>query len=275
MIASGSTDATVRIWNTADETLLHSIRVNGAIRQVAFSPVDTVIAAFFGTTIQMWNAATGSLIHKISRPQLGGGMAYSPSGKLIATGATDQSVRIWNTGTGTLRHGYYGRLLHKVVLAVSFLDNDRSFATTHENSLVNIWSTDDSLWPVQDLPDPSITVPVQLAYSADMIAASSDKVIRLWHVPTQSIKGRLTGHVAEVLCLAFSPDGKSLVSGSADRTIKMWDVPNVKLLGGFNEYLGPIFSVAFSPDGQSIATGSSDRTVRLWLASALSGTLKL
>jgi WD40 repeat protein len=39
----------------------------------------------------------------------------------------------------------------------------------------------------------------------------------------------LVGHLSAVLCLAFSPDGKTLATGSADGTVKLW--PWKQLLG--------------------------------------------
>ena len=32
-----------------------------------------------------------------------------------------------------------------------------------------------------------------------------------------------SAHSREVMSVAFSPDGKTIVSGSADQTIKVWD----------------------------------------------------
>ena len=33
----------------------------------------------------------------------------------------------------------------------------------------------------------------------------------------------LRGHGGEVISVAFSPDGKSIVSGSDDKLVKIWD----------------------------------------------------
>ena len=280
MIASGSNDNILRLFDTANYGLLHRIFIEDTIRQVAFSPILPIIAVFSGTSIQMWGATTGSLIREISRPQLAGGMAFSPSGMLIATGSTDGIVRLWNTASGTLRRGTKAYMRRKGserikdVLSISFSDDDQLFATTQKDSSVTIWSLAGSMMS-EELPLHPSTAPVQLAYSGDMIAASSDKVIRLWHAPTKTLKGTLVCHMEAVLSLAFSPNGKLLVSGSADKTIRLWDVPTAKLLGGFNGHPGPVSSVAFSPDGQTIATGSSDRIVRLWLVNTVFDELTL
>jgi WD40 repeat protein/beta-lactamase regulating signal transducer with metallopeptidase domain len=80
----------------------------------------------------------------------------------------------------------------------------------------------------------------------------------------------LTGDDAEVLCVAFSPDGKTLASGSGSE-INLWDVSSGKNLAKLNGFQSAVvfvtFSVAFSPDGRTLASGSSDE-VRLWNVAA-------
>ena len=61
-----------------------------------------------------------------------------------------------------------------------------------------------------------------------MVSGSHDKTIMLWDVATCRHITTVHGHTEEVLCVAFSPDGRILASGSRDKTIKLWDLPAVK-----------------------------------------------
>ncbi len=81
-------------------------------------------------------------------------------------------------------------------------------------------------------------------------------------------------HEGEVLSVAFSPDGRSVLTGSKDGAARLWDTATGKPLGepmchddGLMQ-IGtrgtPVLSVAFSPDGRTVLTGGYDKTARLW-----------
>ncbi len=53
------------------------------------------------------------------------------------------------------------------------------------------------------------------------------QTIRLWDAVTGKELGRFTGYKADVMSLAFSPDGNYLVAGLSDSTILVWEVGNL------------------------------------------------
>ena len=57
---------------------------------------------------------------------------------------------------------------------------------------------------------------------------SFGSTISLWDTLNGERQSTLSGHTAQVRCLAFSPDGKTLASGSADHTILIWNAPPLK-----------------------------------------------
>jgi eukaryotic-like serine/threonine-protein kinase len=90
-----------------------------------------------------------------------------------------------------------------------------------------------------------------------------------WNIADRLFRGgflTLKGHKRPVLCLAFSPDGDSIVTGSWDNTLKLWDAIRGQEILTLKGHRDAVACVKFSPDGNWIISGSWDGTVRTWNA---------
>ncbi len=96
LIASGSEDKTVKIWDVATGTILRSIRGHGnSVTSVFFSPDSKfVISSSKDKTVRIWDVETGNAIQRSPGVSCEGSpAAFSPDGSFIAT-ANNRNVNI-------------------------------------------------------------------------------------------------------------------------------------------------------------------------------------
>jgi WD40 repeat protein/transcriptional regulator with XRE-family HTH domain len=206
-------------------------------------------------------------------------LAFSPGGRILATGGADGTVRLWNMGDSAHLTSLGAPLTGhtNTVMAVAFSPDGHTLATGSNDRTVRLWNVTDPAHPASlgaPLTGHTNTV-MAVAFSPDghtLATGSIDRTVRLWNVtdpahPT-SLGAPLTGHTNAVTVAAFSPDGHVLASGGRDRTVRLWNVADP----AHPTAVGPpltghtldIHAVVFCRDGHTLATGSADQTVRLW-----------
>jgi WD40 repeat protein len=90
----------------------------------------------------------------------------------------------------------------------------------------------------------------------------------MWEVKSGKLQRTLDGHKNIVWCVAFDPDGRTLVSGSYDKTIKIWEPASGKLFRTLEGHTGSVVGIGFLSDGSVVASkgGIKCPTIRLWKA---------
>ncbi|KAI9826760.1 MAG: hypothetical protein M1826_006555 [Phylliscum demangeonii] len=266
LVASGSHDETVRLWDAGTGALLQTLEGHSdPVWSVAFSPDSKLVASGSDDkTVRLWDAGTGAQLQTLeAHSDLVRSVAFSPDGKQVASGSHDETVRLWDAGTGAQLQTLEGH--SDVVSSVAFSPDSKLVASGSNDKTTRLWDAGTGA-QLQTLEGHSDVVS-SVAFSPDgklMASGSWDKTVRLWDAGTGAVLQTLEGHSGSVLSVAFSLDSKLVALGSDDKTVRLWDVGTGALLQTLAGHSSSVQSVAFSPDGKLVASGSHDKRVRLW-----------
>ncbi|PBP16148.1 WD domain-containing protein [Diplocarpon rosae] len=72
------------------------------------------------------------------------------------------------------------------------------------------------------------------------------------------------GHVATILTVAASQDGRFVVTGGADRRIVIWDAATLTCLKVFQQHRDSVLGLAFRRGTNQLYSASKDRTIKIW-----------
>ena len=195
-------------------------------------------------------------------------VAFSPDGKIVASGDSENIIKLWRVSTGEDIGTLSGHRLD--VESLAFSRDGQLLASGSSDYTIKLWSV--STWQeLRTLSGHSSWVH-SVAFSPDgqtLASGSADNTIKLWSVSTWKELHTLSGHSSSlygVNSVAFSRDGEMLASASSDNTIKLWRVSTGEELRTLFGHSSDVKSVAFSPDGQTLASGDFDM-IKLWSVS--------
>ena len=219
--------------------------------------------------VHLWNASTGAHLRALEgHTSRVIDVTFSRDGAALSSVDYENSVRIWDIATGEEQLSFDARTQEgmEYMPAEAVLSPDGSMLAAwnyRKKHDIDLWdiSTGKHLRSLQGHTEYLTCV----AFSPDgsMLASGSWRdSIRLWDVVTGSRLHRLEGTEAGVMCVDFSPDGSTLSTGHSDESTRIWDAGTGELLRTLGGHTDTVAAIAFSPDGGGLAT--ADSTIRVW-----------
>jgi len=285
LIASGSVDSTVQVWNSRTGKIFHTLRHLQGVTNVSVSNNGKLIAsASYDGMVRVWNVADGSLVRELTGSQgTVWSVAFDAHDSLIAACGEDKTVRLWRVADGTLLHEMKGHTLN--VWAVKFSPDGGRIISAGFDKTIRVWnSATGALIRILEGHTEAI---VDLAVSHDgrlLASGSDDKTIRLWNLHTLTLEKILQGGDEHVQALSFSPNDERLASGGRDKnmigellqnffgdshynkgvSMRLWNVKSGTVLQTFAWHANDVNDVDYNPGGTGIVSASSDKTAVVW-----------
>ena len=267
MLASGSEDGTVKIWDTATWQLVRSIEGR------AESPPKVMAVRYSSDGKKLAVGRAGGpfqLCDDSGKVVLGLGgdqehvwdIAFSPDGKHIAT-VRANFVDVWNAETGARAKSI--EVSDNQLWCVAYSPDSKWVATGgFEPDVVRITNV--------ELGTPGQTLKGFRSFAGSLAFFPDGKTIAtggdfVWlHDPTNGQeKAMLQGHNAGSRSVAISADGARLVSAGGAGDLRVWDLAAKKVLATYwGSPREELWSVALSPDGKTIVSGSAKGTLKVW-----------
>jgi WD40 repeat protein len=276
-------------------------RPNAVMCRAAFSPDGYLLAAAVlgggdgSDAVSIWHLSTSKERHRLKGDWSGMCPAFSPDGRLLATGDRRGHLALWDVATGNEVRGM--RAATSALAYAAFSPDGKTIAAaTYHGAITQCDVATGRLRPASAHPtaklyglrftdggkrllgDGGVLIAWDTATGREVrrfpevrrlhwhaplspdetliASADGDHTVRLWDARTGREVRALKGHAAEVRVLAFSPDSRRLFSGSADQTIRVWDVPSGKCLHVLKGHLAEVDKLAVSPDGRWLASTS-------------------
>ena len=143
-VASNVPDEEIQIFDTRTGAPIQSAwrdpELKGTVNHLAIAPTGKHLAAAYGKRIGLWDVVSGEVKILSGHADTISTLAFDPTGQLLASGAEDRCIRLWNASNGDL----ISELRHheNEIRSVLFSPDGRSLASTDRGAQTLLWRLD-------------------------------------------------------------------------------------------------------------------------------------
>jgi WD40 repeat protein len=289
LIASTSSDSTIRLWDPADSKELRRWRPESTFHPVVFTP-DGKALAFSDydkkSFIRVVELDTDKQLLRLDTERTHQ-LAFSANGKLLLT-ADFTRIEIWDVAKGKLlreledvpetklppliisEHApWLTYSVHSLNMSPDGTKAAAAYVRMGGECSVYLWDTATGKkiagWPGEK----KFNAPLAFSPDDKFLAAvqergKSDRNVILWDFKKEQIVAQFP--IADIACgcIAFSSDGKLLAIGGEYRsTVQIYEIATKKEIARWRPH-ERLVSLTFSSDGATLVTGGEDSTILVW-----------
>ncbi|KAG1553263.1 hypothetical protein G6F49_008416 [Rhizopus delemar] len=275
LFASGSGDATARLWNVPEDkeeaiqpivlNHLPNLNDNKDVTTLDWNPTGTLlVTGSYDGQARIWTQK-GQL--RFVMAQHKGpifSLKWNMKGDLVLSGSADTTTIIWDPETGEMKQQFEYHT--QAILDVDWMDNT-TFASCSSDKTIYVCRLGQTK-PIKKWVGHEDEVnAVRWDPSGQYLASCSDDMTcKIWSLSSDQPIQQIKGHTLQIYTLQWAPqkDSRILATASFDASVRLWDALSGTCLYVLNNHTEAVYSISFSPDARLLASGSFDEVLNVW-----------
>lgn len=266
LIATGSFDKSIRLWDAAGKGLRSYAGDKGHTGQVlavAFSPKgDQLASGGADNTAKIWDVPTSTPGKTFAHSGGVNRVAVATDGKTFALAGADGVIKLFPQGEekGAIEiKGHVG-----AVKSVAFTQNNTALVSIGTDKSIRFWSpADGKALAKYDAGTADLTGLAVNPNNAAAYTTSADGVLRFWQMPPPPLPKSPAPAKDAITHLAMTADGATALFASANKTASLVPLATGTPSATFTTK-ADIAALAMTADQNTIAAGCADGAVLLW-----------